>query len=121
MKNLKQIQKDFKGNALDRRDIARLARFIPENKLKDFGLKLTDEAKGKYKHIAFTRKNVLNQLKADLIFAFTKALNKRGISSSFMYDVIEMWNWILEDGLENFTDYAQYGLPLFKAIALKNV
>lgn len=32
-----------------------------------------------------------------------------------------MWNWILEDGLENWdvNDYTQYGLPLFKATAQK--
>jgi hypothetical protein len=30
-----------------------------------------------------------------------------------------MWNWILDEGLEDFDDYAQYGLPLFKATAVK--
>jgi hypothetical protein len=30
-----------------------------------------------------------------------------------------MWNWILEEGLEDFESYAQYGLPLFKATAIK--
>jgi len=54
-----------------------------------------------------------------LKFAFEKALDQRGISASLMYDVISMWNWILEEGLENFEEYPQYGLPLFKATALK--
>ena len=38
-----------------------------------------------------------------------------------MFEVVKMWNWILEEGLENFSDndYAQYGLPLFKATAIK--
>ena len=32
-----------------------------------------------------------------------------------------MWNWILEEGLEDWDDdnYAMYGLPLFKATAVK--
>ena len=33
-----------------------------------------------------------------------------------------MWNWILEEGFENYDEdngYAQYGLPLFKATAVK--
>ncbi len=36
-----------------------------------------------------------------------------------MYEVVKMWMYILEDDLQNFEDYAQYGLPLFKAVALK--
>lgn len=36
-----------------------------------------------------------------------------------MYECVAMWNWILEEGLENFDSYAQYGLPLFKATAVK--
>jgi hypothetical protein len=40
-------------------------------------------------------------------------------AAGMMYEVVEMWNWILEEGLEDFTDYAQYGLPLFKATAVK--
>lgn len=46
-------------------------------------------------------------------------MNKRGISAGLMYEVVSMWNWILEEGLENFDKYAQYGLPLFKATAEK--
>ena len=40
---------------------------------------------------------------------------------AFMYQVVSTWNWILEEGLENFSinNYAQYGLPLFKATAVK--
>jgi len=36
-----------------------------------------------------------------------------------MYSVVQMWNYILEEGLEDFDSYAMYGLPLFKATALK--
>jgi hypothetical protein len=69
----------------------------------------------------FTRENILEQLKGDVEFGFEKALNKRGISSSLMFEVVRMWNMILEEGLENWDedDYAMYGLPFFKATALK--
>jgi hypothetical protein len=74
---------------------------------------------------ALSSGNWLSQLKRlpnieeDVEFGFEKALNQRGISSSLMYEVVSMWNWILEEGLEDFDDYAQYGLPLFKATAVK--
>lgn len=69
--------------------------------------------------LEWTEKNILEQLKSDLEFAFKKALDQRGISAGLMYEVIKMWLWILEDDLQYFIDYAQYGLPLFKAVALK--
>jgi hypothetical protein len=65
---------------------------------------------------------VLAQLKKDVAFGFEKALNQRGISAGLMSEVVKMWNWILEEGLENYDEdngYAQYGLPLFKATAVK--
>ena len=38
-----------------------------------------------------------------------------------MFNVVMMWNIILQDGLENYDEdnYAQYGLPLFKATAIR--
>lgn len=121
MKTLQQIKTDYKSNTIDRREIKRLAQFIPENELSDFGLCLFPEFVGTHKHIPFTRENVLAQLKEDVEFGFDKALNKRGISASLMFQTVMFWNWILEEGLENFdkSKYAQYGLPLFKATAIK--
>lgn len=118
MKTLEQVKEQYKSETLDGRDLNRLMQFIPEDQLKDFGLELKDEYKGKHQHLEFTKENILAQLKEDVDFGFEKALNKRGTSSSLMYEVVSMWNWILEDGLEDFEDYAQYGLPLFKATAL---
>jgi hypothetical protein len=119
MKNLDQIKNEYKSNTLDGRDLYRLMDFIPEHELGDFGITLKEEYVGKHKHIDFTRENVLIQLQKDVDFGFEKALNQRGISSSLMYEVVKMWNWILEEGLEDFDDYAMYGLPLFKATAVK--
>lgn len=128
MKTLEQIaqayeNKERESNCIDGRDMYRLADFIPFDMLPRFGIEPNDEWNDKEKwdgHIKpFTRENVLAQLKEDVDFGFEKALNKRGISSSLMYNVVQMWNWILEEGLEDFDNYPMYGLPLFKATALK--
>jgi len=121
MKTLQQIKELYKSKTLDGRDLYRLADFIPEDQLKDFGITLNEEYVGKHVAKEFTKENILLQLKDDVEFGFEKALNQRGISSSLMYEVVNMWNWILEEGLEDFgyENYAQYGLPLFKATAVK--
>ena len=122
MKTLQQIKTDYKSKTLDGRELLRLSQFIPENELYNFfGIVLKPDYVGKHKHIPFTRENVLAQLKEDVEFGFDKALNKRGISASLMFQTVMFWNWVLEEGLENFdkSNYAQYGLPLFKATAIK--
>lgn len=122
MKTLQQIAKDYKSQTLDGRDLNRLASFIPYNQLSDFGITLKEgvtEEEWDSGVKEFTRENVLVQLKKDVEFGFEKALDQRGISSSMMHDVVQMWNWVLEEGLEDFDDYTWYGLPLFKATAVK--
>jgi hypothetical protein len=118
MKTLQQV-KEYKFVCFDGRDLMRLAQFIPENELKDFGLEPKEEHAGKHKHVEFTKENILMQLQEDVDFGFQKALNQRGISSGLMASVVQMWNWILEEGLEDFDDYEYYGLPIFKATAIK--
>lgn len=119
MKTLEKIKNEYKSETIDGRDLYRLMQFIPEKDLKDFGIELKDDYIGKHEHKEFTKENILKQLEKDVEFGFEKALNCRGISSGLMYNVVEMWNWILEDGLEDFNDYPMYGLPLFKATAVK--
>lgn len=121
MKTLNYVLDNYKSQTIDGRDIHRLMKFIPENKLNNFKIELKDEYKGTHKHIQLTKRNILRQLKKDVAFGFEKALGQCGISSSLMFQVVKMWNWILEDGLENWSDndYEMYGLPLFKATALK--
>lgn len=38
-----------------------------------------------------------------------------------MFNAVLKWNKVLEEGLENYNsdNYARYGLPLFKATAIK--
>lgn len=123
MKTLEYIADNRESHCLDGRDFTRLAQFIPFDMLPKFGIELNDEWNDKEKwdaHIKpFTRENILKQLEKDVEFGFEKALNRRGISSGLMYEVVKMWNWILEEGLEDFDDYPMYGLPLFKATAVK--
>lgn len=124
MKTLEQVIKNYKDNTLDGRQTNRFAQFLTANQLPTFGLKLkkgiTEEEYNK-RVKPFTRENVLAQLQEDVEFGFDKALNKRGISSSFMFECVRFWNWVLEEGLEDWDEdnYAMYGLPLFKATAVK--
>lgn len=121
MKTIAKIIEGYQAKTLHGRDIGRLSQFVPEESLALLGLQLKEEFKGKHIPIEFTRENVLKELESDLALSFDKALGQRGLSAGMMYDVIRMWNWILEEGLEDWDRdrYAQYGLPLFKATAVK--
>lgn len=117
MKTLDEVISSYKSSTLDGRDLSRLVSFIPEERLTELDFELSPEFIGKHVHVEFTRENVLKQLQKDVALGFEKALDKRGISASLMYEVVKMWNWLLEEGLEEYDGYAQYGLPLFKATA----
>jgi hypothetical protein len=121
MKTLDYVIANWKSETLDGRDMNRLSDFVPEDRLKEIGVKMKDEFVGQHKTKEWTRENILEQLKEDVDFGFEKALNQRGISSSAMFECVRLWNWVLEEGLEDFGEenYAMYGLPLFKATALK--
>ena len=122
MKTLEQISESYKSNTLDGRDLYRLAQFIPFNMLSSFGLELKEgvtEEEWNKNVKEFTKENVLMQLEKDVDFGFEKALGQRGISAGLMAEVVQMWNWILEEGLEDFNEYPMYGLPIFKATAIK--
>lgn len=63
----------------------------------------------------------MKELKNHVEWGFKKALMKRGISVSGHFDAVMFWNAVLEEGLETWekSNYAYYGLPLFRATALK--
>lgn len=120
MKTIEQIMKyDFK--CADRRDFIRICEFLSAEQLEIFGIQLKDEYKVAHKPVPLTRENILERLERDVALGFEKALTRRGISAGFMFDVVMMWNWILEEGFEEFSedDYSCYGLPLFRMTALK--
>lgn len=122
MKTLEYIKENYKSEVMDGRDLSRLAQFVPFEEFPFLGMSLKEETNKEEWNthcVEFTKENVLKQLEQDVAFGFEKALNQRGISSSFMAGVVCMWNWILEEGLEDFDKYPQYGLPIFKATAVK--
>lgn len=122
MKTLQQIKELYKSKCLDGRDLDRLVQFIPFSEFPFLGMELKPEVTEEEWNKTckeFTRENVLIQLQSDVEFGFEKALDQRGLSSSMMAEVVKMWNWILEEGLEDFDDYPMYGLPIFRATALK--
>jgi len=114
---LQAIKNGKESECIDRRDFHRLASFFPEEDLTTFGFELIKGSKWKTKELTY--ENVVAQLKTDVEFGFEKALDKRGISSELMYEVVKMWMWVLNDDLADLKDYAMYGLPLYKAVALK--
>lgn len=100
---------------------SRLCLFLTEEEANKIGFERVDKNKPWETPKEWTKENIIAQLKEDVALGFEKALNQRGISSSLMFDVVRKWNIVLEDGLENYDEnnYAQYGLPLFKATAVK--
>ncbi len=115
---LREIEAGKKSQCIDGRDYSRLCNYFPVEDWDKLGFSLK-QGKKPPRATALTKQNILKQLKGDLEFAFEKALDQRGISSSFMFEVIKMWMWILEDPLQSWVEYTMYGLPLYKATALK--
>lgn len=121
MKTKEEIIADYKSKCLDSRDLHRLVEYLTVEDCTAMGLELEEEYVKTHKAKELTKENILKDLERDLAFAFKKALGQRGLSASFMFEVVQMWNWMLQEGLEDWSDdnYAHYGLPLFKATALK--
>ena len=123
MKSKEEILSNYSkwSTFLDDRFGTRLIQFLTEEEMAKIGFELKDEHKGKHEPKEWTKENILAQLKVDVEFGFEKALCRRGISAGLMFDVVLKWNRVLEDGLEDWdeNEYAMYGLPLFKATAVK--
>lgn len=121
MKTIEEIIKNYENyeTSIEDRFGRRLCQFLTREQMVKIGF----EIGGNVDHIPkeWTRENIINQLKSDVEFGFEKALDKRGISSSLMFSVVMSWNKVLEEGLEDWDEdnYRYYGLPLFKATALK--
>lgn len=112
--------KAWKSETLTGRDLQRLADFFPVSDWPALGLSLQEGANtSDIVTREWSEPEIKKQLATDVAFGFEKAIGQRGISAGEMYAVVKMWMWILEDDLANHDGYAQYGLPLFKAVALK--
>lgn len=108
-----------RDQCLDGRDVHRLVKFVPEPDLARLGVTLKPEYVGSHVAEEFTRDAVLAQLSGDVAFGFEKALDQRGLSAGLMAQVVQLWNWVLDEGLADLDEYPQYGLPIFKATAVK--
>lgn len=78
--------------------------------------------KKKWKPFSFDREVILNVLKQHVSYGFKTALsNNPGFAPCYTYNIVRLFNWILEEGLEDWEEnnYENYGLPLFKATAEK--
>lgn len=116
--------KKVESECLDGRDFYRLAEFFTPDKWPDLGMQITPgTSEERIKELQtpkpWTEEEVKKQLAQDVAFGFEKALNKRGISSSFMHSVVKMWMWVLDDHDFDAVDYPMYGLPLLKGVAVK--
>lgn len=118
MKTIEQILK-YESQTLDGRDIKRLGTFTTNEKLKSLGL-TPSKVRKEYK---YTRENVIKCLESDLADAFDHALNRSVFPADMMFRVIKMWMWVLDEheDLVNWSDddYAHYGLPYLKAVAIR--
>lgn len=104
---------------IDSRMLKRMTPYMTVEQIEEVGFTFNDvAARDAHKPIEFTESAVLEQLKADVEFGFEKALNQRGISASLMHGVVEGWLEVLEIRDQFTTEYAQYGLPLFKQVAV---
>lgn len=120
MKTLEQLLTGYTDETIDDRQSLRLANFLKDEDLHKIQIELTEDAEPRTIK-EWTRENILAQLEEDVEFGFKKALRQRGISAALMFDVVLFWNQVLEEGLEDWDEdnYAMYGLPLFKATAIK--
>lgn len=117
MKTLQQIKEIFRSKSIPDLNLNIL---IQKNFItKSFLLANSSEEQTKLDTcIELTRENVLRALEISVKEGFEKAL----LADKYAQDdfiAVEKFNWILEEGLEDFQEYPLFGLPLFKATALK--
>lgn len=103
---------------IDSRDHSRLTEFYPVSDWGVLGFRPKDGS-DVTEPKPMTEEVVRERLAEDLAFAFEKAIDKRGISSELMFEVVNMWLWILDDPLHNVTEYDDYGYSHYCDVARK--
>lgn len=95
--------------------------FLTEQEIIELGMgvELKYEYKGKHIPIEFTKENIMKKLEVHVCKGFKSALDKISLYAQMEYNIVCTLNWILDEGLDNFKEYKYYGLPVFKATALK--
>lgn len=119
MKTVQYMIDNYTFECFDGRDAQRFSDYVEEKDLEKIGLKMSEGCEGSHETKPYTRESVLENLKRDVLFGWEKCQNQRGLSAGLMYSVVRMWNTILEEGLEDFDDYGEYGQPLFEKTAEK--
>lgn len=108
----------YESKCFDRRDVRRLAVFLPADKLPELGLKPVDDG-SMWEQVPLTREDVLERFHEDFDFGVEKAAGERGISASLMAIVMEMWVWVLGDSLDSEADDSPYGIDTYEEVAAK--
>lgn len=101
---------------LDSRFTKRLCKFLSAAEVKALGYEFGEG----YVHTPkeWTEENVLNQLKDDVEFGYSKAVDQRGISCWLMYNVVNSWCKVLENGLGlDEDDAGNYAINQFTKVA----
>lgn len=122
MKTIEELV-TYKSKCIDQRDIYRLFNYLPNdtkvletflnnNNIYDKDLNEILEVHNAFL-TEYTINNVLNEAIDDCEFGIEKAIDKRGISSALMFNVIEMWMWVLDIDYTNDDSYSDYGLTFF--------
>ena len=117
MRSLDELAQ-YESKCFDGRDVRRLAVFLPADKLSELGLKLVDDG-STWEQVPLTRENVIERFHEDFDFGVGKAADERGISSSLMAIVMEMWVWVLGDSLDSEVDDSPYGIDTYEEVAAK--
>ena len=101
MKTLEYVKKhldEFEQDTLfDQRFTKRFMDFLPTSEWEKYGYRYTGEGERVPKE--WTKENILEQLKSDVMFGHQKAVNERGISSELMAMVVNAWCKVLENRL----------------------
>lgn len=117
MKSLNEAIAHLMDGDFDDRSNVCLAQFLLVDQLRQIEISLRRPEF----HVAkeWTRENILDQLRSDVDFGFEKALGQRSFEARSTAAVVQFWNWVLDEGLADFGEYTLYGLPIFKATAVK--
>lgn len=102
-------------NFIDCRFTKRFIEFLPTQEWDKFGFRYTGEEE--YIPKEWNEENILKQLKKDVIFGYSKAVDERGISSELMAMVVNAWCKVLQNGLNLDGDDGYYHIEQFKVVA----
>ena len=113
---VKEHLDEFEEDTLfDRRFTKRFIDFLPLEEWSQYGFSYIGE--DEYIQKEWTEENVLEQLKQDVEFGYSKAEDERGISSELMAMVVNAWCKVLQNGLNLDGDDGWYHMKQFTIVA----